>query len=100
MPLCASALADVLHIKASAMKSAVGSHRAQYFANGLDAPFACRLGALDHKSRGAHADDHAVPAAVKGGSSLFNHFVRSCGSAGQKAGTHPTDQIVRRDVVG
>ena len=43
-------LADVLHVETSAMESAVGSHRAQHFADGLNAAFACGLRALDHQS--------------------------------------------------
>ena len=58
------------------------------------------LRALHHQSGGAHADDHAVAAAVKGGGGLFDHFVRGRGSTGQEAGAHPANQIVRSDIVG
>ena len=36
-------LADVLHVETSAVKRAISGHRAQHFADGLNAPFAGRL---------------------------------------------------------
>ena len=93
-------LADVLDIETGAVKRAIRGHRAQHFADGLDTAFAGRLRALHHQASGAHADDHAVAAAVEGNGGLFDHVVGGRCSTGQKTGAHPSDQIVGSDVVG
>ena len=92
-------LADVLDIETRAVERAVGRHRAQHFADGLNSAFARGFRALHHQGRGAHADNHAVPAAVEGNGGLFHHLVGGCRSAGQKAGADPLHQMVGSDVV-
>ena len=93
-------LADVMHVETGAVKRAIGGHRAQNFADGLDAPFAGGLRAFHHQASGAHADDHAVAAAVEGKGGFFDHFVGGRCSTRQEAGAHPSEQIVGSDVVG
>ncbi len=93
-------LADVLHIEASAMECAVGRHRAQHFADGLDSALTRGLGTLDDKCRRAHAHDQAVPPAIEGSGGLFDYFVGGGRSAGQEAGAKPADQVIGGDIVG
>ena len=68
-------LADVLDIEPSAMKRAIGGHRAQHFAYRLDSAFPRGIQALHHECGGAHAHNHAVPAAVEGNSGVFDLFI-------------------------
>ena len=92
-------LADVLHIQASAVESAVRRNRTEHFADWMDSAFAGGVRAFHHQGRGAHAHDQAVAAIVKGKGGFFHRFVRSCRAAGQKTGAHPFQQMVGADVV-
>ncbi len=81
------------------MEGAVRGHRAQHFADRLDAAFACGFGALHHQGRGAHAHDHAVPAAVERKAASSTTSSVAAAPAGQEAGAEPFDQVVGSDVV-
>ena len=87
-------------IKPCPVESAVGDHRVQDMADRTDAAFARRLQALDHDSGSPHSDDQSVATPIKRSSRIFDDFVCRSRSGGKEAGTEPTHQIVRRDVVG
>jgi hypothetical protein len=93
-------LADVLDIETGTVEGAVSRHCAQYLADRLDSAFAYGICTFHHEGCGPHADNHAVPAAVKGNSGLFNHFISSCRSRSKKAGAKPFEHMVGSDVVG
>src|SRR5208283_677016 len=93
-------LANVLDIETSAVESAVVRRSRQDFADGLYSALARGVGALHHQSRGTHADNHAVPAAVERNGGVRDHFVGGRRSAGQEASAHPIDEMVRGYVVG
>ncbi len=92
-------LADVTDVEPRAVEGAVGGDRAEHLADRREAPLARRLGALQHRRGGAHADQQAVPPAVEGERRLLDPRVGGRGAGGEKAGGEPAEQAVAGDVV-
>ena len=69
-------LADVLDIEASTVKRAIGGHRAQHFADGLDSALSRGIQTLNYQGGGAHAHNQAVAAAVERYGGFFHELRR------------------------
>ena len=81
------------------MVRAVGNHRSQDLADRTDAAFARGFQAFEHDGRCSHADDQAMAPAIERSGRFFDDFVCRGGAGSEEAGTEPSHQVVRGDVV-
>ena len=91
---------DVIYIQPSAVEGAVGSFGAQHFHDAAHAAFAHCILAFDHQGAGAHAQQCAMAAAVKGQGSFFHLVIGGGGACAQEACTDPAHEPLAGDVVG
>ncbi|MEZ5097296.1 MAG: hypothetical protein R2731_15095 [Nocardioides sp.] len=91
---------DVLDVEPSAVEGAVGGHGPQDLADRLDAALARRLRGLDDERRGAHPDDHAVPAPVERRRRILHALVRGGRAAGEEPRPDPGHHPLAGGVVG
>src|SRR5690349_16866921 len=90
----------MVDIKARAVVGAVGGFAAEQLDHAAHAALAHGILAFDNHGACAHADDHAVAAAVERQRRFF-HAVVGGGSAGrQKARADPSHQVLAGHVVG
>ena len=91
--------AHVVDVKPGAVEGGVRRGGAQDLRDGLDAALGCGVGGLDHERGCAHADDHAVAAAVERRGRVFDFRVSRRGSRGQEPGPDPRQQDLGGHVV-
>ena len=92
--------ADVFHVEARPVERRVGGHRAEHFADRLQATLGGRRGRLDHERRCAHAHDHPVASAVEWSGGILDVFVGGGRAAREEAARDPRHQRVARGIVG
>ena len=92
-------LGDVVDVEAGAVEGTVRRHGAEHLADRLQATLARGFRGLDDERRGAHPDDHAVPAPVERGGGVLDRVVGRRCSGGQEARGDPGQQVVGGDVV-
>ena len=82
------------------MEGAVAGDGREEAADRGDPALAGGLGALDDERRGAHADHHAVTAAVERKGRVLHLLVERGGARGDEPGADPLHHVVGRGVVG
>ena len=90
---------DVVDIQTRAVVGAVAGFAAQQFDDAAHTALAHRVFALDHQRAGAHAQDRAVAATIKGQRGLVNAVVGSGCSQRQESRANPLQQMITGDVV-
>ena len=90
----------MVDIQTRAVKSTIGCHCAQDFADWLDSAFAGSLCTFHDHRCCAHADQQSVPPAIERNGCFFHHFVGGCRAAGQESRAHPIEQMIGSYVIG
>ena len=91
---------NVGHIQACAVEGAIGDFGRQQFYDAPHAPLMHGVFALQNQGAGAHAQEGAVAAAVKGQGGFFHLVVGRGRACGQEACADPTHEIVAGHIVG
>ena len=91
--------ADVIDVEPRAVVGAVGDLAGQHLADAAHAALAHGILGLDDDRSGAHADDRAVAATVKGQSRLVQALLGRRRSGGEQARSDPAHQVIAGHVV-